>query len=57
MTAPASDAHGDDEQSSPTRPRTGDSPDPEALGDDPAVTDHPTGQAQAAENAENEPVS
>jgi hypothetical protein len=47
----------DDERDLSGQSRSGEGPDPDDLGDDPTDTDHPTGAAQAAENAENEPVS
>jgi hypothetical protein len=47
----------DDERDSRVPSTSGEAPDPADLGDDPTATDHPTGAAQAAENAENDQVS
>jgi hypothetical protein len=50
-------SHDDDDRGSPAQSGSGEGPDPADLGDDPTATDHPTGDAQAAENAENDQVS
>jgi hypothetical protein len=58
VTAPASGSYDGDSRHDSVAPFTSsDSSGPAALGDDPRATDHSTGDARDAENAENDQVT